>query len=35
MSEINLKPVWDATLNVYRDVAKVCDRYGLRYYEYS
>ena len=32
MSEINLKPVWDATLNVYREVAKVCDRYGLRYY---
>ena len=32
MSTINLKPVWDATLDVYREVAKICDKYGLRYY---
>lgn len=32
MSEINLKPVWDATLNVYREVAKICNRHGLKYY---
>lgn len=32
MSEINLKPVWDATLNVYREVTKICNRHGLKYY---
>lgn len=32
MSEINLKPVWNATLDVYREVAKICDKHGLRYY---
>ena len=32
MSAINLKPVWDATLDVYKEVAKICDRHGLRYY---
>lgn len=32
MSKINLKPVWDAVLNVYREVAQICDKHGLRYY---
>ena len=30
--EINLKPVWDAVLEVYQEVAKICDRHHLRYY---
>jgi lipopolysaccharide cholinephosphotransferase len=29
---INLKPVWDAILDIYREVAGICDRHGLRYY---
>lgn len=34
MSEksINLKPVWNAILEIYGEVAKICDRHGLRYY---
>ena len=34
MSEksVNLKPVWDAILEIYGEVAKICDRHGLRYY---
>ena len=32
MGKINLKPVWDAVLNVYREVAQICDKHGLRYY---
>jgi lipopolysaccharide cholinephosphotransferase len=30
--DINLKPVWDAILDVYREVSRICDRHGLRYY---
>lgn len=30
--EINLKPVWNAVLEVYQEVAKICDRHHLRYY---
>lgn len=29
---VNLRPVWDATLDVYREIARVCDKHGLRYY---
>ena len=32
MSAVNLKPVWDATLAIYREVAKICDKHSLRYY---
>ncbi len=27
-----LKPVWAALFDVYKEVAKICDRHGLRYY---
>lgn len=30
--KINLRPVWDATLNVYREIAEICQRHNLRYY---
>ena len=29
---VNLRPVWEAILDVYKEVAKICDRHGLRYY---
>lgn len=29
---INLKPVWSAILEVYQEIAKICERHGLRYY---
>ena len=28
----NLRPIWDATLEVYREIVKICDRHDLRYY---
>lgn len=28
----NLRPLWDAILEVYKAFAEVCDRHGLRYY---
>lgn len=27
-----LRPLWDASLEIYKEIAKICDRYGLRYY---
>lgn len=27
-----LRPLWDASLEIYREIAKICDRHGLRYY---
>ena len=27
-----LRPLWDAMLAIYSEVAKICDRHGLRYY---
>ena len=27
----NLRPIWDATLEVYKVFAEICDRHGLRY----
>lgn len=32
MAKVNLKPVWNAVLEVYQEVAKICDRHHLRYY---
>ena len=34
MNEVayNLRPVWDALLNIYTEFAKICDRHHLRYY---
>lgn len=32
MGEVNLKPVWAATLEIYKEIAAICDRHGLRYY---
>lgn len=31
-SKVNLQPVWDSILEIYGEVAKICDRHGLRYY---
>ena len=28
----NLEPIWTATLDVYQEFVKICDRHGLRYY---
>jgi len=28
----HLRPIWDATLDIYKEIDKVCDRHGLRYY---
>ena len=28
----NLHLIWDATLDIYREVAKICERHGLRHY---
>jgi len=30
--EFNLRPIWDSCLEIYREVAKICDKHGLRYY---
>lgn len=30
--DYNLRPLWDAILNIYKAFAEVCDRNGLRYY---
>ena len=27
-----LRPLWDASLGIYREIAKICERHGLRYY---
>lgn len=27
-----LRPLWAASLEIYREIAKICDRHGLRYY---
>lgn len=27
-----LRPIWDALVEVYKEVAKICNRHGLRYY---
>ena len=27
-----MRPVWDALLDIYKEFAKVCERYGLRYW---
>lgn len=27
-----LRPLWDATLAIYAEIAKICERHGLRYY---
>lgn len=32
MADVNLAPVWAATLEIYREVARICDRHHLRYY---
>ena len=32
MKDFNLRPVWDATLEVYKAVAALCDKHHLRYY---
>lgn len=32
VDEFGLRPIWDAILEVYQEIAKVCDRHGLRYY---
>lgn len=29
---VNLKPVWNAILEIYTEVARVCEKHGLRYY---
>ena len=28
----NLQPVWDAILEIYMEISRLCDRHGLRYY---
>lgn len=30
--DYNLRPLWNACLAIYKEVAKVCDAHGLRYY---
>ena len=30
--KFNLRPIWDACLEIYKEVAKICDKHGLRYY---
>lgn len=30
--KFNLKPIWQACLEIYKEVAKICERHGLRYY---
>ena len=30
--KFNLMPIWSACLEIYKEVAKICDRHGLRYY---
>lgn len=30
--KFNLRPIWDATLEIYEEVVKVCKRHDLRYY---
>ena len=32
MNDYNLRPLWDALLDVYRELARICDRHHLRYY---
>jgi len=32
VADVNLKPVWEAILEIYQEVAKICDRHHLRYY---
>lgn len=31
-SEFRLEPIWDATVEVYHEIRKICDSHGLRYY---
>lgn len=30
--KFGLRPIWDASLAIYEEVAKICERHGLRYY---
>lgn len=30
--QYNLRPIWDATFEIYKEIAKICDRHSLRYY---
>lgn len=30
--KFGLRPIWDASLAIYAEVAKICERHGLRYY---
>lgn len=30
--KFGLRPIWDASLAIYKEVARICDRHGLRYY---
>lgn len=30
--EYDLRPIWGALIDIYKEVARICDKYGLRYY---
>lgn len=29
--EYNLRPIWDATFSIYKEIERICDRHGPRY----